>query len=59
LILAPDLEFLQENQLTALGGEIDHIGRMLNGLYQSAYQQINKPINSSTHKQTYKLVNKM
>ena len=49
LILATDLEFLQENQLTTLRGKIDHIGRMLNGLYQSAHQQINKPINSSTH----------
>ena len=45
LILATDLEFLQETQLTTLRGKIDHIGRMLNGLYQSAHQQINKPIN--------------
>ncbi|MEI6678659.1 MAG: four helix bundle protein [Mariniphaga sp.] len=50
LILSTDLEFLQVNQLTTLRDKIDHIGRMLNGLYQSSHQQINKPINPSTNK---------
>lgn len=48
LILATDLKFLQENQLTTLRAKIDPIGRMSNGLYQSTYQLINKLINPST-----------
>ena len=46
LILAADLKFLQENQLTTLRAKTDHIGRMLNALYKSTHQ----PINPSTHK---------
>lgn len=48
LILATDLKFLQENQLTTLRAKIDPIGRMSNGLYPSTYQLINKLINPST-----------
>lgn len=48
LILATDLKFLQENQLTTLRAKIDPIGRMSSGLYPSTYQLINKLINPST-----------
>ena len=44
LILATDLKFLQENQLTTLRAKIEPIGRMLNALYQST-------------KSTHKLIN--
>ena len=44
LILATDLKFLQEKQLTALRAKIEPIGRMLNALYQST-KSTNKPIN--------------
>jgi four helix bundle protein len=41
LILSTDLEFLLETQQTELRTKIDHIGRMLNALYQSAHKPIN------------------
>jgi len=47
LILATDLDFLQENQLITIREKIDQIGRMLNALYQSTHKQINLSTNKS------------
>jgi len=49
LILSTDLKFLLENQLTTLRAKTDHIGRMLNALYQST-KSTHQPINLSTNK---------
>ena len=42
LIIATDLTFLQENELTTLRSKIELTGRMLNALHKSTHKPINQ-----------------